>query len=304
MIENPLVSIIIITMNHEKFIEQACQSAISQTYENIEIIFLDNDSSDKTFEIGQSALSNSKFPVKLIKNTERFGIAKNLNILVSHASGDYISILSGDDWYTENSIEEKVKFIINNNIDFALSDGYKYIQDENKVINAYSDKIKSKIIKSIPNFFHENVTGNEPINVGVFIKREILVKHPFDEEIHAEDWDMNLRLTSLGYKIAFIDKKLFFYRILSNSLSTNWELMEDAYNKITKKYMDYISSDKILFKKYKINLLKHQYGIKLSNANSDKEREKIKKEWKKEKYKIKYQHPILFFKLFLLRLFN
>lgn len=84
----PLVSIIIVTMNHEKFIEEACMSSLSQTYPNLEIILLDNASSDKTFEIAGQTLSQSRINYKLIQNKEKFGVAKNLNILVSHALGD------------------------------------------------------------------------------------------------------------------------------------------------------------------------------------------------------------------------
>lgn len=63
----PLVSIIIITMNHEEFIVQACESALQQTYPNIEIILLDNNSADKTFEKATETISKSTIPHKLIK---------------------------------------------------------------------------------------------------------------------------------------------------------------------------------------------------------------------------------------------
>ncbi|HFK5527011.1 glycosyltransferase family 2 protein [Elizabethkingia anophelis] len=297
----PLVSIIIITMNHEKFIVQACESALQQTYPNIEIIFLDNNSTDKTFERATETISKATIPHTLIKNATSYGVAKNLNILVSKASGKYISILSGDDWYTNDAIEEKVKYLQNNNLDFALSDGYKHYENENKTVAAYSPKQKKHIIQSINNFFHSNVTQNLPLNVGVFIKRELLIKYPFDENIHAEDWDMNLRFTSLGYKIGFIDVKLFYYRILSTSLSRNWDLMEDSYKKITQKYIDYIFANKELKRKYEVNLLKHKYEKMLSKTMSDQEKEHILSIWKKEKYKIKYNHPILFFKLLFLK---
>lgn len=292
----PLVSILVITMNHEQFIEQACKSVISQTYKNIEVIFLDNHSHDTTFEKGKNILSKAPFPVKLIQNKERFGVAKNLNILVSNASGKYISILSGDDWYTENSIEEKLKFIKKEVVDFVITDGFKFLQNENTVIDAYSEKLKRKIIKSVPRFFHENVTQNIPLNVGVMVRKDILDQYPFDENIHTEDWDMNLHLTSLGYKIGFVDKKLFYYRILSSSLSSNWKLMEDSYRKVTAKYMDYITADRKLFIKYKVGLVKHQFGVKLLEATTEEERKKIKKDWKRAKNKAKYRQPFLFFK--------
>lgn len=301
MENNPLVSIIIITMNHEKFIEQACISAISQTYPNIEIIFLDNNSNDKTFEIAKKVLSQSAIKHKILRNTESFGISKNLNLLISNTNGEFISILSGDDWYTQNNVEEKIKYFKENpNTDFVLTDGYKYYQEKDQLTDAYSQKEKEFITQNISNFFHDNVTENKTVNVGTFVKKEILIKYPFDEDVNTEDWDMNLRLTSKGFKLGFIDKKLFYYRIISTSLSRNWRLMKDSYEKVTKKYLDYIKKDKDLYKNYKLKLLHFKYEILLSEA-SDKEKNYLKIEWKKEKYKLKYKNPILFLKLLMLK---
>jgi len=301
MENNPLVSIIIITMNHEKFIEQACISAISQTYPNIEIIFLDNNSNDKTFEIAKKVLSQSAIKHKILRNTESFGISKNLNLLISNTNGEFISILSGDDWYTQNNVEEKIKYFKENpNTDFVLTDGYKYYQEKDQLTDAYSQKEKEFITQNISNFFHDNVTENKTVNVGTFVKKEILIKYPFDENVNTEDWDMNLRLTSKGFKLGFIDKKLFYYRIVSTSLSRNWRLMKDSYEKVTKKYLDYIKKDKDLYKNYKLKLLHFKYEILLSEA-SDKEKKYLKIEWKKEKYKLKYKNPILFLKLLMLK---
>lgn len=295
----PLVSIIIVTMNHEKFIEQACVSAISQTYPNLEIIFLDNASKDNTFTIANKILTRSKIKHTIIRNTESFGISKNLNILVSNASGEYISILSGDDWYTEDSVTEKVKYCKENpTIDFVLSDGYKYHQDQNLITDAYTTKEKNNILQNISHFFHENVTENKTANVGTFVKKDIVVRYPFDENINTEDWDMNLRLTSKGYQLGFINKKLFYYRIVSTSLSRNWKLMKDSYEKVTNKYLDYIKNDKQLYKSYQLKLLHFKYEILLSEA-TDQQKNKLKTEWKKEKYRLKYKNPILFFKLLL-----
>lgn len=288
-------------MNHEKFIEQACISAISQTYPNIEIIFLDNNSNDKTFEIAQKVLSQSAIKHKILKNTESFGISKNLNILVSNTNGEFISILSGDDWYTKNSVEEKIKYFKENpNTDFVLTDGYKYYQEKDQLTDAYSQKEKEYITQNISNFFHDNITENKTVNVGTFVKKEILIKYPFDENVNTEDWDMNLRLTSKGFKLGFIDKKLFYYRIISTSLSRNWKLMKDSYEKVTNKYFDYIKNDKILYKNYRLKLLHFKYEILISEA-SEEQKNKLKIEWKEEKYKIKYKNPILFFKLLILK---
>jgi hypothetical protein len=112
---------------------------------------------------------------------------------------------------------------------------------------------------------------------------------------------MNLRLTSKGYRIGFIDKKLFYYRILSTSLSRNWKLMQDSYEKVTHKYIDYIKADKGLYKKHRLKLIHFKYEILLSETNSNSERKRLQTEWKKEKYRIKYKNPVLFFKLLMLK---
>ncbi len=296
----PLVSILLITMNHALFIEEACRSAVAQSWENIEVIFLDNNSTDGTFELGRNILQNSAIKTILLKNDEPMGVAKNLNKMVSYASGEYVAILSGDDWWTADLIEEKVKFIKEKNCDFVLSDGFKYIQDSAKTVSAYSEKKKKMVMHSMSRFFHANVAGNKTVNVGTFIRTQLLNDYPFDEEINTEDWDMNLRMSFLGFKPGFLNKKLFFYRVLSTSLSRNWSVMMDSYDRVTSKYIDYIQSDRKLHKEYLLQKLHFQYEILLSESDSATEKKLLRKEWKKKKYQLKYKQPILFFKLLTL----
>lgn len=295
-----LVSILILTMNHEKFIEQACISALEQTYQNLEIILLDNTSSDTTYEKALATLNKGSRTFQIYKNEMSFGVAKNLNFLLSKAKGEYIGILSGDDWWAENMISEKVDFVEKNNCDFVLSDGFKFIQETGEFTEAYSMKTKERIKTTLEIFFHENVTENKTVNVGTFVRRSILEKYPFDENIQTEDWDMNLRLTHLGYKIGFIDQKLFYYRVLSGSLSRRWKVMEDSYKKVTEKYLDYIMKDKELKKNYLLNLLHYQYEILLAETHDKKTRKQLQKSWKREKYQLKYTQPVLFLKNLLL----
>ena len=82
--------------------------------------------------------------------------------------------------------------------------------------------------------------------------------------------------------------------------SRNWKIMKDSYEKVTNKYLPYIKKDKLLYKKYKLKLLHFKYEILISEAKSSDEIERLKIEWKKEKYKTKHSNPIiLFFKLLI-----
>ena len=78
--------------------------------------------------------------------------------------------------------------------------------------------------------------------------------------------------------------------------------MEDSYKKVTNKYLDYIFADKNLKTKYLVNILKHEYEKQLSNEKDDNKRKALLRKWKEEKYKLKYQQPLLFFKLLLLKI--
>src|SRR6185437_11977719 len=110
MEEKPLVSILLLSMNHEPYVENSIESLKDQTYNNIEIIYLDNASSDKTFEKAKNSLSVIGIPHKIFRNKESKGISINLNFMYAQASGSYIVALSSDDWLTKDSVEEKINY--------------------------------------------------------------------------------------------------------------------------------------------------------------------------------------------------
>jgi glycosyltransferase involved in cell wall biosynthesis len=251
----PIVSILLIAMNHEKFIEQACKSIVNQSYKNIEVIFLDNNSKDKTFEIADRFFKDAKINYLGIKNNENKGVSENLNILVANSNGDYLSILSGDDWYEEANIESRLQFLLKNDLDVVLADGYKFIESKQEKKDVYSKKRKQKVIETIHDYYNVNLVNNITCNVGFFTKREILTKHKFDEQVHAEDWDINLRLSKAGYKFGFLDRKTFNYRILNTSLSHNVDLMRKSFLKVTEKYQTEINSNSNHREAYNMRLI-------------------------------------------------
>lgn len=301
--KSTLVSVLLLAMNHEKFIEQACNSIINQTYKNIEVIFLDNNSRDKTFEIGDKILHKSGIQYLSIKNTSNKGVSENLNIQANAAKGEYISILSGDDWYTNNNIDDRLNFLIENKLDVVLADGFKYVEDKKQIKNVYSVKRKNKVIKTITNYYETNLVNNITCNVGFFSKRDIIITHPFDTNLHTEDWDINLRLSKLNYKFGFLDKKTFYYRVLSTSLSHNTTLMKASFLKVTNKNLDKIMSSPTHVVQYQMRLLDFEIlEIKNSNPKSTSHKHRLKKlqiQLNNLKYgglKKYYKNFILFFK--------
>ncbi|MEM4177978.1 MAG: glycosyltransferase [Nitrososphaeria archaeon] len=113
---NDLVSVVIPSYNHEEFIEKAIISVYNQTYENIEIILIDDHSKDNTFKIAKDLLSNPIFrkrfrKIILERNEKNIGAHATLNKGVMLAEGTYISILNSDDYYGPERIEKILNYL-------------------------------------------------------------------------------------------------------------------------------------------------------------------------------------------------
>lgn len=125
-----LVSIIMPVYNAEKYIGQAIESVLNQTYRNIELLLIDDVPTDSTMEVVSRYCDDR---IRIFHNSENRGIAYSRNVGLENARGDYIAILDDDDLATPKRIEMQVEFLENNpDIDFV---GGKYQAiDENGVI--------------------------------------------------------------------------------------------------------------------------------------------------------------------------
>lgn len=105
---NIMVSVLIVTYNAEKFIENTIKSCINQTYTNLEILILDNNSRDETVNILENIDDNR---IKLYKNQANLGAYKRLNFLLDKAKGKYIAIQDHDDIWLPQKIKKQVTFL-------------------------------------------------------------------------------------------------------------------------------------------------------------------------------------------------
>ena len=96
---NKLISIGVLVYNHEKFIEQNIDSIINQTYKNIELIILDDGSTDESLNQLKKITKDIKFKFELMsqKNKGAYFIGQNFNIILSKVTGEYCLLISGDD---------------------------------------------------------------------------------------------------------------------------------------------------------------------------------------------------------------
>ncbi|MFZ4798571.1 MAG: glycosyltransferase family 2 protein [Bacteroidia bacterium] len=232
--EEELVSVICVCWNHEEYIEQCLKSILDQTFKNIEIIFIDNNSTDQSFEIASKILKNSTIPYSLNKRNSNFGIANNLNFAVNLCKGKYVTSISTDDWLTNDSITKKVNYL-EENTEFAMvsSDGYIYNQSRNETIPYIEKRAKTGYL------FKDLLKDNFIFAIGVLIKLSVIKEVGlYDEECPIEDWSMWLKI-SKNHQIGFIPEKLAYYRKHGNNFSGNFKKMKQVELDLLNKYKEY-----------------------------------------------------------------
>ena len=97
MNNSPLVSIIACCYNHEKYVEETLGSIKSQTHGNIELIIIDDFSTDQSVKKISNWIEKNKYSCTFIKNTENLGVVKTLNKALKKCNGKYFSIIACDD---------------------------------------------------------------------------------------------------------------------------------------------------------------------------------------------------------------
>lgn len=124
-----LVSVLVVSYNAEKFIGKTLRSCLGQTHENLEVLLLDNCSSDKTISAAREiAVSDDR--LRVFESDENLGPYGGLNFLLEKAEGEYIAIQDHDDIWFPRKIEKQVDYLTNNPDYFACgANTYFYFED-------------------------------------------------------------------------------------------------------------------------------------------------------------------------------
>lgn len=210
---NPLVSIIIPSYNHSQFIRHAIQSIIDQSYENIELIIIDDGSKDESIKVIQEMIPvcKSRFKQFEFRFRSNRGLSSTLNEGISLAKGDLIGFCSSDDLFHALKVFTQVTYF-NKHKDINFCYTQAYVQDDiGNVLDKATELLNIKL--------NENVTFDDVFTFKVHFPvtgmyRAHFLKHVlngFDENLTAEDYDINLRILSIG-GAGYINKKLYYYR--------------------------------------------------------------------------------------------
>ncbi|MEH2425607.1 MAG: glycosyltransferase family 2 protein [Nostoc sp.] len=216
---NPKVSVIIPAYNTEAYIAKAIESALEQTFTDIEVIVVDDGSSDKTVEVAKSFADQR---LKVIVNQQNLGVSAARNRALKAAQGEWVAVLDSDDWYAPERLEKLVLLAEETNADMIADDLYlikdgatspwsTLIQESGK----YIDEILQIDLIS---FVETDVYGQAGLRLGLskpIFKREFLVKHgiEYDETVSiSEDFWLDMKCLINGARFFLVPKPYYFYR--------------------------------------------------------------------------------------------
>jgi glycosyltransferase involved in cell wall biosynthesis len=227
MNQKPLVSIICLCYNHEKFVVESLQAVVNQSYKNIELIVVDDCSSDNSVSVIKKWLLD--FPdIQFIVNEKNLGNTKTFNSAVKFAKGDYLIDLAADDILLKNCVALQIEKFQNSLFkNLGLVYGNCENIDEQGNFDSYYfevDKNKNTIEKRKTGDVYASVisTGKAICSVSALVKRAVFdALNGYDENLAYEDLDLWIRI-SRNYNIDFIDEILVQKRIVSNSMSTHF----------------------------------------------------------------------------------
>ncbi len=220
----PLVSIICLNYNAERYVLQCLKSLITQTYEKIEIIIIDNASSDHSPDIINEFIKQTKvshIDILYILESVPIKITTALNKGLTEASGDYIQFIASDDLLHLDKINKQIAYINDSKKDIhVIYSDLELIDDTSNKLNVTWLSKQHKSSFPVGNIFEDILIGNIVIlPLSMLIKKEALTQiGNFDSNLEIEDYDMNLKL-SHKYYYYHIGEKLAFYRIHNDNIS-------------------------------------------------------------------------------------
>ena len=213
----PLVSYIMTAKNFEQFIVQAIESILNQTYKNIELILVDDASTDKTTEIIRDYSSRYSNIVPIFNKISVLP-PQARNMAARIARGKYLSILDSDDISLPNRTEVQVNFMESHPEILACGSHAEIIDINGKKI---AEKKKSRDISDIRYIM---LFQNQFIHSSMIIKRDVFDKlNGYREEyMHAEDYDLCSRILEIG-PMTNIDMFLIKFRAQSGGVTTQFD---------------------------------------------------------------------------------
>lgn len=204
MNNSPLVSVIIPCYNHEQYVEQSVHSVLNQTYKNIELIVIDDGSSDNSVEVIQKMKDKYNFTFITQQN---LGVCKTFNKGILLSQGKYIATLASDDYWNLSKIEKQVNCLeLHPNSEFCFTQAIEFDDRNPKYKKVFPKKpLTGKVLNQV--FIRQHV----PAASMMFTRNLFDTLRGFDENLKEEDWDFVIR-SAHQTEFSALKEPLYYYR--------------------------------------------------------------------------------------------
>lgn len=219
--ENPLISVIIPVYNVEPYLQQCLDSAIGQTYENLEILIIDDGSTDGCGKICDEYAERDE-RIKVF-HTDNRGLSAARNLGLDKATGEYISFIDSDDWFELNAIETVVYAAVESGADIVC---FNYVREYKNYSRVNSYRGQNELTCVGEEIIHEYCTGS---SIGVvtwnkIYKKELFNNIRFPEGQLFEDIATTHRLLINSNIVVCLSNCLVHYRARENGISNGHRL--------------------------------------------------------------------------------
>ena len=248
----PRVSVIIPAHNSEKWIAEAIQSVLNQSYQFWELIIVNDNSTDRTEQLVSEFIEKDD-RVKLLNLYEKSGVSFVRNHAVSHARGEFIAFLDSDDLWMPEKLTKQISFHDKNpTCKFSHTD-YS-IFNEKGIIRTPYKFIFTKFIQKKGNLLKQLLYLN-PIGIlTVMVEKKTFIDNKgFDvNQWGMEDHDLWLRISNTGCEFSYIPNELSSYRI-------NQTGMMNSYGKYKHTYKTFLKKNNVLMSRHNVLYISNAY---------------------------------------------
>jgi len=228
----PLVSVVIACYNHEFFVQDSIQSVIDQTYQNIELIIIDDGSKDGSVEKIQEMIPTCQ--KRFIRFEFRYrpnkGLSATLNEALEWCEGEYYAGFASDDIMLNDKTDIQVRFLNDNKDVVAVFGGVKLIDEKNIEVGILQHSSTSYSFKEI--IMHEH---DLPAPTQLIRMSSLKNVGGYSPDILIEDWYMWLKLSNIG-KIYYMNKIMSLYRRHETNTSGNLSLIHQGRIEVLNKF--------------------------------------------------------------------
>lgn len=247
--ESPLVSVVIPCYNHENFVQDCIQSVIDQSYENIELIIIDDGSKDNSvIKIQEMVeLCRKRFFRFEFRHRPNEGLSSTLNEALDWCQGDYYSAIASDDMMLKDKTKNQIQFMEKNKNIVAVFGGVKLIDENNLVIGDVLKKEKKYCFKEIIMHEHNLPAPTQMIRMG-----SLKNVGGYNSDILIEDWYMWIKLSELG-DLFYMNKLFCLYRQHENNISKKIKIIQNGRLDVLSHFKDSIYYQKAFKKIERMN---------------------------------------------------